>query len=400
MYMGGRMMVLSFDLIQTLGLAVLCFVLGRYIKSKVSFLQKFFIPAPVIGGLIFSVLIFILVTQFNIEVTMEKVMDGFFMNIFFTAVGFTVSLKVIKKSGKRGAILAVVAVLFLVIQNLVGISLAQVFGLNKLLGVAMGSISMSGGVGSGAAFGPMLEGLGAEAATTIGVAAATFGLLMGSLVGGPVAKRLIERNDLTNPLLGDESLKEETKKLFLSDKKLMNATLYVFFAAAIGTIIWKLLNMTGLTFPYYVGCLFGGAVIRNLGDAGVFKIDHREVEIIGSISLNMFLSLTLMNLNIVKLVALAVPMLVILIVQTLTMVLYASFVTYNLMGKDYEAAVMAAGHCGVGLGQTPNALANMNSVIEKNGPAPNAWFILPVITVVFINIFNPVIITFFINYLS
>jgi len=394
------MMVLSFDLIQTLGLAVLCFVLGRYIKSKVSFLQKFFIPAPVIGGLIFSVLIFILVTQFNIEVTMEKVMDGFFMNIFFTAVGFTVSLKVIKKSGKRGAILAVVAVLFLVIQNLVGISLAQVFGLNKLLGVAMGSILMSGGVGSGAAFGPMLEGLGAEAATTIGVAAATFGLLMGSLVGGPVAKRLIERNDLTNPLLGDESLKEETKKLFLSDKKLMNATLYVFFAAAIGTIIWKLLNMTGLTFPYYVGCLFGGAVIRNLGDAGVFKIDHREVEIIGSISLNMFLSLTLMNLNIVKLVALAVPMLVILIVQTLTMVLYASFVTYNLMGKDYEAAVMAAGHCGVGLGQTPNALANMNSVIEKNGPAPNAWFILPVITVVFINIFNPVIITFFINYLS
>lgn len=393
-------MTLEFDLIQTLGVAVLVFVLGKSIKDRVAFFQKFFIPAPVIGGLIFSVLIYIGTVYFNLELTMDKVLQNFFMNIFFTCIGFTVSVKTILKSGKKGAVLAVVAVLFLVIQNIIGVSLASVFGLNKLLGIAMGSVSMSGGVGSGAAFGPTFEALGADGGTTVGVAAATFGLLMGSLIGGPVAKRRIDKHNLVTSAKGQSSDTLETLKHELSEKKLLNAVLFILFAAAVGTIVSKLLALTGLTFPYYVGCLFGGTIIKNLAEQGVFKIDDREIEITGHIALNLFLSLTLMNLNLVKLVALAVPMIVILIVQATTMVIYAYFITYNTMGRNYEAAVMAAGHCGVGLGQTPNALANMSSVIEENGPAPEAWFILPVITVVFINIFNPIIITMFINLLT
>ncbi len=393
-------MTLELDLIQTLGVAVLVFVLGKAIKDRTPFFQKFFIPAPVIGGLIFSVLIYIGTVFFNLDLTMDKVLQNFFMNIFFTCIGFTVSIKTIVKSGKRGAILAVVAVGFLVIQNVIGVSLASLFGLNKLLGVAMGSVAMSGGVGSGAAFGPTFESLGAAGGTTVGVAAATFGLLMGSLIGGPVAKRRIDKLHLKSTAKEDTSSvkTEETHKL--SQKKMLNAVLFILFAAAIGTIVSKLLSLTGLTFPYYVGCLFGGTIIKNLAEQGVFKIDDREIEITGHIALNLFLSLTLMNLNLVKLAALALPMLVILIVQALVMILYAYFVTFNTMGRDYEAAVMAAGHCGVGLGQTPNALANMSSVIEENGPAPEAWFILPVITVVFINIFNPIIITAFINLLT
>ncbi len=394
-------MTINLDIIQTLGIAVIVFMVGRFIKNKVKAFQTYFIPSPVIGGLIFSILAFIAFKTGGVTLVMDKVLQNFFMNIFFTCVGFTVSIKLIKKSGKQGAILAIVAVSFLVIQNLVGVSLSSLFGINKLLGVAMGSIAMSGGVGSGAAFGPSLESLGAEGATTIGVAAATFGLLMGSLVGGPVAKKLIDKYNLKSEGIDHKDGKEEKDdKLPLIETNLLNSVLIVGLGAAGGTIISYFLNLTGLTFPYYVGCLFGGAVARNLSDSGMFTLRMKEINIIGNVSLNLFLSMTLMSLNISKLIGLAVPMIVILLTQTIVMMLFAYFVTFRTMGKTYDAAVMAAGHCGVGLGQTPNALANMSSVIEEHGPAPNAWFVLPVITVVFINIFNPIIITYFMNILS
>lgn len=322
------------------------------------------------------------------------------MNIFFTAIGFSVSFKLILKSGKQGAVLAVVAVILLFIQNGIGAGLASLFGLNPLLGVSMGSISMSGGVGSAAAFGPTFESLGAEAATTVGVAAATFGLFVGSLVGGPVAKRLIDRYKLKSEFADDKTIEKDSDKLISSEGNIFNTILVILLAAAGGTFISYLLSLTGLTFPYYVGCLFGGTIARNLADAGYFKIREKEVNLVSNVALNLFLSMTLMSLNIAKLIGLAIPMLVILLTQTIVMMVYAYYITFGSMGKSYDAAVMAAGHCGVGLGQTPNAIANMASVIEEHGAAPNAWFVLPVITVVFINIFNPLVITFFMNLLS
>lgn len=390
-------MTFTFDVIQTVGIAGIVFFLGTFIKSKVEFFKKFFIPAPVIGGLLCSFLIFF-IGFLGIKINFDKSLQNFFMDIFFTCIGFTCSFSILKKSGKRGAILAVVAVGFLVIQNLVGASLAGLFGLNKLLGIAMGSISMSGGVGSAASFGPSLELLGAQDATTIGVAAATFGLLLGSIIGGPVAKRLILKNNLKSSYA---DFKEENKLTHeLNINQILFTTILILIAAFIGTYIHKLLLLTTLNFPYYVGNLFGGLVVRNIYDNSKYKIRTEEVKLVSTISLDLFLSLALMTLNINALISLAVPMIVILLSQALIMILYAYFITFKTMGKDYDAAVMAAGHCGVGLGQTPNAIANMSSIIEENGPAPEAWFTLPVVTVIFINIFNPVIITFFMTIFS
>ena len=388
-------MLISFDILQTVGIAVIVFLVGRYIKNKVKFFQKYFIPASVIGGLLFSLLVFLGVKTSIFTIELTNTLQDFFMNIFFTCTGFTCSIKILKKSGKLGFILAIVAVAFLFVQNIVGVLLAGLFGINKLLGIAMGSISMSGGVGSGAAFGPMLEKFGAEGGTTVGVAAATFGLLLGSIVGGPVARKLIIKYKLKSNSEQIEENKEE--KIYLNSKSIFNSVLIVIIVALLGTYISKLLNLTKITFPYYVGCLFGGAIIRNIADLKYLKINMTEIDIIGEIALNLFLSMALMTLNISKLMSLAVPMLVILIMQALVMIVWAYYITFVAMGKNYDAAVMAAGHCGIGLGQTPNAMANMSAIIEENGPAPTAWFVLPVITVIFINICNPLVITFFIN---
>ena len=394
----GIYMTIQLDLIQTVGLAVLVFMLGRWIKSKVELFQKYFIPAPVIGGLICSVLIFIGAKTNLFTIEMTNTLQDFFMNIFFTGTGFTCSFAVLKKSGKLGAKLAVGAVVFLVVQNLVGVGLSKVFGINPLLGIAMGSISMSGGVGSGASFGPTLEALGADGGTTVGVAAATFGLLLGSITGGPVAERLIKKYNLKSSVSEQTEEKKETHPL--NQTTFFNSVLLVLLAAFMGSYISALLKLTGLSFPYYVGCLFGGAIIRNIADARKTDLRMYEIDVISSVSLNLFLSMALMSLNIMKLIDLAVPMIVILLTQAVVMMLWAYFVTFRTTGKDYDAAVMAAGHCGVGLGQTPNAVANMAAVIDRNGPAPTAWFVLPVVTVIFINIMNPIIITFFINLFS
>ncbi len=333
---------------------------------------------------------------YTIEFT--TTLQDFFMNIFFTGTGFTCSLAVFKKSGKMGVALGIGAVVFLAVQNLVGIGLCSVFGINKLLGIAMGSISMSGGVGSGASFGPTLEALGAEGGTTIGVAAATFGLLLGSIAGGPVAKRLITKYNLKSDSENNSKFNTEKEDVLpLNEKNLFNSVVLLLVAAFIGTYIGKLLNLTGLSFPYYVGCLFGGALVRNIADIKHYNIRMQEINIISNTALNIFLAMALMSLNISKLVSLAGPMIVILLVQTIVMMLWAYFITFRTTGKSYDSAVMAAGHCGVGLGQAPNAIANMSAVIEEHGPAPTAWFVLPVVTVILINIFNPIVITFFIN---
>lgn len=213
-----------------------------------------------------------------------------------------------------------------------------------------------------------------------------------------MAQRLIKKHNLKSS--GIAAVEEKKEVTPLVEKNLFNSVLLLILTAFIDTYINKLLALTGLGFPYYVGCLFGGALLRNISDAGAFTIRIDEINIISNTALNLFLSLALMSLDIALFISLAIPMIVIFLVQTIVMMLWAYFVTFNVTGRDYDAAVMVAGHCGVGLGQTSNAVANMAAVIEKNGPAPTDWFVLPVITVIFINLFNPIIITFFINFLS
>lgn len=389
-------MKITLDIIQTLGIAILAYLLGNKIKENSKFLQKFFIPSPVIGGLVVSFIVFILKLTGNFEIKFDQILQDFFMNIFFASIGLACSFKALKKSGSLGLKLALAIIILLPLQNMVAIGFTKLFDINPLYGVAMGSTSMTGGIGSAVSFGKIMEDYGASNATEIGVASATFGLLVGSLVGGPVAQRLIKNNRLKS-LERNKELTVENQKGILNEKSLMKAIVIVAIASFLGTFINKLLALTGLNFPYYVGCQFGGLIVRNILDYTKKDINIRSIDTVGNISLLLFLSLALIGLNISAIVALALPMLVVMLSQAIFIAIYTSLVTFKLAGSNYDAAVIAAGHCGVGLGQTPNAIANMEAIIEKEGPADVAMFVFPIVLAIAVNLCNPIVISFFIN---
>ena len=392
-------MTIQLDILESLGVAIFALILGNFLKSKISFLRTFFIPSPVIGGIIISLLVLILKESGLFSLEFDKVLQDFFMNIFFTAIGLSASFAMLKKSGSLGIKLALAIIILLPIQNIIGVGLAKALGINPLQGIAMGSTSMTGGIGSAISFGKIMEELGAESAISVGVASATFGLLAGSLVGGPTARRLISKNNLVSK--GSLSKGEvSTIKNITNQKTLTRAIIIIGLAAFLGTFINKILAMTGLNFPYYVGCQFGGLVVRNIYDYLKKPIDMDNIDLVGNISLSLFLSLALINLNISAILGLAGPMLVIMISQAIFISIYTSLVSFTLLGRDYDAAVMVAGHCGVGLGQTPNAMANMEAIIEEKGPADVAMFIFPIVLAIAVNLTNPIIITFFINLFS
>lgn len=392
-------MEIQLDILESLGVAIIAYMLGVFIKNRVKFFQKFFIPSPVIGGLIISLINLILNQSGLGFFKFDDVIQDFFMNIFFTCIGLACSFKVLKKSGWLGIKLAFAIILLLPLQNILAVGLAKLMGINPLHGVAMGSTSMTGGIGSAVSFGKIMEGYGATNSTSIGVAAATFGILIGSLVGGPVASRLIRVHKLKST--GAQIANSNDKSInLINQKTLMDAIVIIALASFLGTFINRLLALTSLNFPYYVGCQFGGLVTRNILDMTKKDINTKSIDILGNISLNLFLSLALINLNISAMLNLALPMLVIMIAQAIFIAIYTSLVTFNLTGRDYDAAVMVAGHCGVGLGQTPNAIANMEAIIEKEGPADVAMFVLPIVLAIAVNLFNPIVITFFINFLK
>lgn len=392
-------MNLQLDILQSLGIAIIALILGNFLKNKISFLKTFFIPSPVVGGLIISILVLILKQTKIATVEFDKVLQDFFMNIFFTAIGLSASFSMLKKSGVLGVKLALAIIILLPLQNLIGVGLAKILGINPLHGIAMGSTSMTGGIGSAISFGKIMEAMGAESNITIGVAAATFGLLAGSLVGGPTARRLISKNSLTTRGSLSKGSLADIKSL-TNQKTLTRAIILIGLSAFLGTFINKILSKTGLNFPYYVGCQFGGLVVRNIYDYFKKPIDMDNIDLVGNISLSLFLSLALINLNISAILGLAGPMLVILLAQGIFIAIYTSLVTFNLLGRDYDAAVMVAGHCGVGLGQTPNAMANMEAIIEEKGPADVAMFIFPIVLAIAVNFTNPIVITFFINHFA
>ena len=392
-------MNIKLDILQSLGLAIIALILGMGLKKKFSFLRTFFIPAPVIGGLLISLVVFILGQAGLAYFEFDKILQDFFMNIFFTAIGLSASFAMLKRSGSLGLRLAIAIIILLPLQNIIGVTLAKVLGINPLHGIAMGSTSMTGGIGSAISFGKIMEDLGASGSTSIGVAAATFGLLAGSLVGGPTAKRLI--NKYTLKTRGSQSGLDNKKiSALINQESLTQAIIIIGLAALLGTFINKILALTGLNFPYYVGCQFGGLIVRNIYDGLRKPINMTNIDTVGNISLSLFLSLALINLNLKAIMSLAGPMVIIMIAQAIFISLYTSLVTFNILGRDYDAAVMVAGHCGVGLGQTPNAMANMEAIIEEKGPADVAMFIFPIVLAIAVNLTNPIVITFFINTFS
>ncbi|MBN2897731.1 MAG: sodium/glutamate symporter [Clostridia bacterium] len=393
-------MELSLDMIQSMALAVLILMAGMVLRKRVGVLEHFCIPAPVIGGVIFAILALILkqtgLLAFNFDVTLQKV----FMTAFFTTVGFTASFKLLKKGGKQVMVFLGLAIALVVLQDMVGVGLAKVFHINPLIGLSTGSVPMTGGHGTSGAYAPEFEALGATGASAVAMASATFGLIMGSCIGGPLGKRLIEKHNLLDgeghDHLDPASMDVKEEATLLSSSAFLMGACQIILAMGLGTLISMVLSKTGLIFPPYIGAMFAAAIFRNISDmTGSFQIKSKEIDVIGDTSLSVFLAMAMMNLKLWQLSSLAGSMMVMLIAQTVLMIVFAYYVTFNVMGRDYDAAVMACGHCGFGMGATPNAIANMSTLTQKYRMAPVAFFILPLVGSLFIDFFNATIITFF-----
>ncbi len=363
---------------QTIAVAVVVLMLGNFLKHRIAILERFCIPAPVIGGVIFAIFTCVCYVTGFAEFSFDDILKEVCMVFFFTSVGFQANLKVLKSGGKSLIIFLILVIMLIICQNFLAVGLSKALQISPLVGLCTGSIPMIGGHGTAGAFGPVLEDFGVKGASTLCTAAATFGLIAGSIMGGPVGKRLIEKKNLLKTAIPEDNslLIEEEKKHERHTSMYPAAVFQLIIAMGIGTIISKLLSMTGMTFPIYIGAMIAAAFMRNIGEySGQFTIYMGEINDIGGISLSLFLGIAMITLKLWQLADLALPLITLLAGQTILMFLFTYFVIFNIMGRDYDAAVLSSGVCGFGMGATPNAMANMQgsyqvvvkdlSVIEK-----------------------------------
>lgn len=395
-------MVLNLTTIQTMALAVIVLYLGKTINNTFKFLKENCIPDAVTGGTLFSILTLIGHETGILSFVFEDTLRDVFMIAFFTTVGFSASIKLLKKAGLPVLMFLIAAVALAILQNVFGVAMAKFLHINLLIGLATGSLATTGGPGTAGAFGPIIEAVGAgqaEGATMVAMATATYALIAGSIIAGPICKRLINKHNLLNKK-NENDLFESTdgKVEMLSAKRILPSGFQVVIAMGIGSLISNFLSSLGMVLPPYIGAMFAASIMRNLSDySGKFEIDLDIISVIGSFTLAMFLSMTLMSFRLWELKELALPLILMLLGQTVLMGVFAYFVTFNLTGRDYDAAVMTGGHCGCGFGTTPKALANMEALTDKYLPSPKAFFVIPIVGGLFIDFFNAAIITFFIN---
>ena len=408
------MIKIDMDMIQTIGLAVILLLIGIKLRKKVNFFEKYCIPAPVIGGFLFSIIVFIL-RQTNVaEIKFDDTLQKFFMVMFFTSVGFNASLKVLKKGGKKVVIFLFVAAGLCVMQNLVAVALSGFVGIPPLLALMTGSTPMTGGHGTSAAVAPTIEALGPiyKGANAIAIASATFGLIAGSALGGPIANRLINKHKLLPEYFTKDKIKHKNEdideevlkrqKPYLDGERFSMAFFYILIAMGIGSylsmLIDYLMSMTKIEahFPIYIGPMIVAAIIRNLSDNIKFmNAPTKEISILEDVALNLFLAMALMTLRLWELIDLALPVFILLIAQIVLIYIYLNVVTFRAMGSDYDAAVMVSGHCGFGMGATPNGISNMKAVTEKYIYSKMAFFVIPIVGSLFIDFANISIITIF-----
>ena len=387
---------------QAVAVAALVLLLGRFLCSKISILNTYCIPAPVVGGLVFAIVNLIGYSTGIGYITFDSTFQTFFMTVFFCSVGFTACFRLLKTGGIQVVIFLVVAIVLVVFQDVLGTALATVFGLDARLGLCMGSIPLVGGHGTSGSFGPLLESLGVADANAVALASATFGLVAGSVIGGPIARTRIKQKGLhsTDSGLGSTADNGEEAKKTIDNTQFLNAALYLAVAIGIGTLVYDFFTSHNITFPTYIGAMLLAAILRNATDAMHIEMPLEEIDCLGNLSLNLFLALALMSLKLWQLAALALPMIVILLLQTVFMAVFAYFVVFNIMGHDYEAACFSAATCGFGMGATPNAMANIQAVNKSYGPSPRALFVVPLVGSLFIDFFNSLVITTFLNFLG
>lgn len=394
----GAMASFKFEYLTTLGFAAIVIFAGRVIVAHSALLRKYAIPAPVVSGIIFSIIVSVIKGAGIIGVSFDtKIMQDLCQNLFFLCVGFGFSLKMIKHAGGKLCIMiAVAACLLITLQDIVGVLVGNAIGLHPLLALQCSSASMSGGVGTASAFGAIFEEWGAPNATTIGVAAGTCGNIMGSLIGGPVAAFLITHHKLK----ADPNDKPESAKtgevIPLNNSRMISMFAMCLLIAALGMPIYCILdNIPMIEMPKFIGCLFAGAIARNVMEAMNIKFYTPEVDAIEHMFLELYLALVLMTIDITALAPVAGQMGIILLVQAVLMALFAIFISYNMFGRNYGAAVMAAGNCGWGCGSGPNAVANEKAVMDVYGWHNVAWVLYPSFAVIIDDIYNPIFLSVF-----
>jgi ESS family glutamate:Na+ symporter len=405
---------LKLDMMQTIALAALVLFAGYGIRRRVPVLDRYNIPAPVVGGFVFAVLSLVGRQSGWVAFEFNTALQTPMMIAFFTTIGLGASLSLLKIGGPQVLLFWGLASLLAVFQDAIGVGLAKMLGVHPFLGLIAGSITMTGGHGTGAAFGKLMEDqYGFNAGVTLAMAAATFGLVSGGLIGGPVATWLIRRHKpdhrAGNVPAGaaeqaaeyqslDQEINIEAPGAAPTAYTLLKVLTVVLVTMWAGGLLSGWLGQY-VTLPAYIGAMIVAAVVRNTTDfIPSLKLEQRTIDDLGTIALSLFLSMALMSLRLWELLDLAVPMLVILMVQVAMMAAFAAFVTFRVMGRDYDAAVMAGGHCGFGLGATPNAVANMTSIVERFGAAPRAFLVVPMVGAFFIDFTNAMIITAFINW--
>ena len=411
------METIAVDPYYTLIVATLVLLVGRLMVDRIKFLQDFNIPEPVAGGLLAAVIIYILHASTGVSFAFDKGLQDSFMLIFFSSIGLSADFSRLKAGGVGLVLFLLVVSAFIVVQNIVGVGLAGALGLDPIIGLVTGSITLTGGHGTAGAWGKVLEEQHhIVGATDLGMASATFGLVLGGLIGGPVARKLVNKmgmkpsakaaqaHDTADTAIDDVFEHAHQRRLITANAAVETMALFaacLAFSALMTTPEVKSFLPSWFTLPQFVWALLFGVLLRNFLTSA-FKVNmfDRAIDVFGNASLSIFLGIALLNLKLWQLLDLALPMLIILAVQTAIMALYAYFATYRFMGKDYDAAVLAAGHCGFGLGATPTAVANMQSVTERFGPSHKAFLIVPMVGAFFIDFVNAFILTGFVNFLG
>ena len=389
----------QFEYLTSLGFAARVIFLGHALVSHSGLLRKFAIPAPVVSGLLFSIVVAILKGSGIIALSFDvSTIQDLCQNVFFMCVGFGFSWKLIRHAGGKLCIMiAVAACLLITVQDVLGVLLGNAIGMDPFLALQCSSASMSGGVGTASAFGPIFIDWGAPAsATSVGVAAGTMGNIMGSLIGGPVAAFLIHRHNLKSDPNDKPEAAATGKINELNSGRMVSMFGMVLLLCALGMPIYCILdNIPRIEMPKFIGCLFAGAIARNIMEAAHIKFYVPEVDAIENMFLELYLSLVLMTIDITALADVAGQMGVILLMQAVVMALFALFISYNMFGRNYGAAVMAAGNCGWGCGSGPNAVANEKAVMDQYGWHNVAWVLYPSFAVIIDDIYNPIFLSVF-----
>ena len=398
-------MNLQFGVPASLASAALVLVVGRWLLSRVAVLRKYSIPEPVVGGLVAALLMWLLHAG-DVRLVFDTSLQPGLMLGFFATIGLGADARMLARGGKALLLFTACVVGMLAMQNVIGVGAALALGLDPLIGLIAGSVTMSGGHGTGAAWGQKFaETFGLVAAPGIALAAATFGLVMGGIIGGPVAHRLIERLRAAGAPLGvtkAEALPHDAAAASgaFTPQRLTVTILLIATSVALGTALSRLAENPTFTLPAFVWTLFVGAALRNaLGLAKLHEIDGEALTFAGTVALSLFLAMALMSLRLWELAALALPMFVILALQAAGVVLFTTLVTFRVMGSNYEAAALVAGQCGFGLGATPTAIANMQAVSERYGYAPQAFILVPVVGAFLIDLANAIVISGFAGFI-